>query len=137
MVDYLFDNFSPDSADFVNEPKISIEQNGIWQVYMSYSDIDSIIFQWADKHSLKLVKSWARGQTRCAYLSSVTGECFQIWIDPPRDGGVNVHAACVTGRTESDPPVDWQTDSMHLAVTLDEAMLSVRKLMAPAERYVV
>src|SRR5258708_15054613 len=66
---------------------------------MSYASIDPQIQDWIQRHTLKLFTSQGERESclRAAYVSSTSGECFQIWIDPPEEGCV--YTACVEGRT--------------------------------------
>lgn len=73
---------------------------------MSYASVDPQIRAWVDRHSLTLFKSFADRETRFAYASSKAGECFQIWIDPPEEGQVCIHATGIEGRKGNDAPED-------------------------------
>jgi hypothetical protein len=103
---------------------------------MSYASVDPQIRAWAEKHSLKLFTSWAGRESRSAHVSSKAGECFQIWIDPPVGGGVCVHAACIEGRGDNEPPQDWNTTEAGLQATLDSIFQTVVGWMAPSERFI-
>jgi hypothetical protein len=97
--------------------------------------IDAQVQTWARKHSLHLFMSWPGGDIRAVYLSSTAGECFQIWIDPPKGGQVGVHVACVEGRKDNEVPEDKSADISNLESTLEAAMQSVLDWMLPSERY--
>ena len=51
--------------------------------------------------------------------SSKAGECFQIWIDPPGEGQICVHAAGIEGRKENDAPEDWCVSISDLEAALE------------------
>ncbi len=102
---------------------------------MLFEAIDKVISDWANRHSLKLFRLWAGEEARFAYVSSVSGECFQIWIEPPKDDQIAVHLICVIGREENDPPRNWTTDHINLERTLEEVFKSVLRLMTPSERF--
>jgi hypothetical protein len=65
---------------------------------MNYASVDPQIRAWAKSHSLMLFTSFAGQEARFAYTSSKGGDCFQIWIEPPTDGQISVHAAGVDGQ---------------------------------------
>jgi hypothetical protein len=70
-----------------------------------------------------------------AALSSVSGECFQIWIDPPEEGQTCVYAACLVGRREDDLPETWRIAVTGLRVAIDSAFQTVTDWMAPSKRF--
>ena len=84
-----------------------------------YASIDPDINAWSKKHSLSLFTSWAGRDTRCAYVSSASGVCFQIWIDPPVDGKVALHAACVEGHDDLELQHDWLVPLGDLSASLE------------------
>lgn len=53
-----------------------------------YKEIAIVINSWVYKNALVLHSSVERREIRTIYISSASGETFQIWIDPP-DGGAN------------------------------------------------
>lgn len=102
----------------------------------SYAEIDPEIERWAKKHSLILNSSpWSGRESRCVWLSSNAGECFQIWIEPPADGVVRLHAAGVEGRRDDDPPHDWMVPIEQTAAALESAYTLVLEWMRPATHY--
>jgi len=102
---------------------------------MIYTSVDSQIRTWAQRHSLMLFTSFADREARFAYTSSKSGECFQIWIDPPLDGQICVHAAGVVGRRVDDPPEDWCVPLLDLDAALEDAFAAVIRWIAPSERF--
>ena len=102
---------------------------------MSYAAIDPSIRAWVDRHALKLFTSWPGGECRSAYVSSVAGECFQIWIDTPVDGHVWIHAAGVESRRDDHPPEDWFVSVEQFDGALEEAFQAVMAWMIPSTRY--
>src|SRR5690348_6502367 len=60
------------------------------------------ILDWVARHSLVLQRSWAGEEIRSVYVSSNSGECFQIWFDPPSNGHTCVHVGYVDGQREYD-----------------------------------
>lgn len=59
---------------------------------MSYELVDPIILKWAQKHTLHIYTQYKDEEVRSVDVTSTRGERFQIWIDPPVDTQVNVHA---------------------------------------------
>src|SRR6266852_915950 len=102
---------------------------------MSYASIDPQIQDWAQIHALKLFTSQGEREIRAAYVSSVSGECFQIWIDPPEEGQTCVYAACVVGRREDDLPETWRIAVTGLRAAIDSAFQTVTDWMAPSKRF--
>ena len=102
---------------------------------MSYAAVDSVIARWARRHALQLVTSVAGvEEVRNVYLSSTVGDCFQVWVEVPSGDQVAVHAACVEGPMEDDPPRDWSVPIDQLDDGLEEALRTVVAWMKPAER---
>lgn len=101
----------------------------------SYRLIDSIIEDWRKKHSLKIHTSVGDREVRSVYVSSIAGECFQIWINPPTGGRIDVFAACVEGRREDDVPHEWRGIlADDLRETLELVFNTIIGWMAPATR---
>ena len=102
---------------------------------MSYAEIDRQIVAWAAKHKLLLSIYWEGGELRSAHVSSIAGECFQIWIEYPVGRLVAVHADCVEGRREDLEPQNWMVDIDDIERTLEEVFQTVSDWMAPSTRY--
>lgn len=102
---------------------------------MDYNSIDIVITNWTKRHGLKLFTRSGDTEIRNVYLSSTAGECYQIWIDPPVDAKVIVHAACVEGQKDNNLPRDWSAPIPELDRVLEEAFATVIKWMEPADRY--
>ena len=92
-----------------------------------YQEIDSVIAQWAEKHRFSLFTNIQGhdGTFRNVYLGHAD-ECCQIWIDPPQDGIVDVHAADVESRNDEPMHADWIAHTSTLAGTLELAVAHVR-----------
>jgi hypothetical protein len=101
---------------------------------MGYDAIDEQLSAWARRHALKLFTTGSSGEARFAYLSSVAGECFQIWIEPPAEGRVGVHVACVEGRRDNDAPLDNIVPVDELVSALELALETAVGWMAPSQR---
>jgi len=104
---------------------------------MSYVSVDPQIQEWVRIHALNLFTSQGEREIRCVYVSSASGECFQIWIDPPEAGQVRVHAGCVEGRREDDDAETWHIPAPGLRPALEDAFQTVTSWMAPSKRYPV
>lgn len=99
---------------------------------MSYSSLDPVIGAWARRHGLVLPTHDDRGAElhfRNAYTSANEAECCQIWIDPPKDGMVGVHAASVESRDDDEMRQDWCVPERELERVLDTALSFVRTWM--------
>lgn len=96
-----------------------------------YKEIDGVILQWVEDHGLTLF-THTRGHAgifRNVYLGSAD-ECCQIWIDPPEDGIVGLHAADVESRNDEPMRADWTATVPELSSTLEHAVGHVRKWFA-------
>lgn len=102
----------------------------------NYASIDPIIRRWVQKHCLFLYTDSAGEEVRNVYVSSLAGECFQIWIDPPVDGRVGLHAAYVEGPREVEPAQDWSVAISDLSTALEEAFDTVLMWMEPSKRLI-
>ena len=97
-----------------------------------YASIDPIISEWVQKHSLHLSTSTRSGRnTRLVYISSESGECFQIHIAHPSDGYVNVHIGYIEGPIpyELEPEKEWCVAVSGLIATLDMVYETVLEWM--------
>ena len=102
----------------------------------NFTEIDPQIERWAKKHSLMLNTSpWNSQESRCVWLSSEAGECFQIWIEPPGDGLVRLHAAGVESRRDDHPPHDWMVPVGEIAAALESAYELVLEWMRPSTHH--
>jgi hypothetical protein len=93
---------------------------------MTYISIDRAIGSWAARHRLTLFTRMAGTdgmEVRSVYLSSRAGECCQIWIDPPREGIVVVHAADVETLSEHWRR-EWTSPTDLIDETLESALES-------------
>lgn len=90
-----------------------------------------MIAQWVERHGFALFTNNQGhvGTFRNVYLGS-TGECCQIWIDPPENGAVGVHAADVESRNDEPMRADWTVPVPALASTLELAVGHVRTWFA-------
>jgi len=99
---------------------------------VSYSSVDPVISAWAHRNSLKLPTHDDRGaelKFRNSYTSSHEAECCQIWIDPPQDGLVALHAATVESRDDEEVKQDWCVPVQELDAALEIALSFVRTWM--------
>ncbi len=103
---------------------------------MSYDQVDTAIAEWTTRHGLVLTKSFGGRAVRNVYISSVTADVFQIWVDEPENGYVAIHAAGVEGVREDDPQRDWLVSVENLASALDEVLRVVEQWMHPSHRHV-
>jgi len=102
---------------------------------MNYASVDAQIQDWAQRHSLTLFTSQGEREIRAAYVSTISKECFQIWIEPPVSGQIWIYAACIEGRRENDSPQSWCIDVTGLGSALDNAFQTVTGWVAPSKRF--
>lgn len=93
---------------------------------MKYGEIDAVIDQWARRHLMKVMRSWANDECRNVYVSDAFGNCAQIWIDPPGKGQIAVHAAAVESKIDDEWSDDWHVPVPQLNATLEEAFEAVQ-----------
>lgn len=102
---------------------------------MGYREIDDAIEDWAHKHQLVMHTSSGGRSVRAVYVSSLAGECFQIWIEAPVDGKTIIYACCLEGRMGNQVPAEWQACTTDVAMVLELVWRTVIGWMAPSERY--
>jgi hypothetical protein len=102
---------------------------------MSYASVDPQIQAWVRSHSLVLGTSFGGREARFAHVSSKAGDCFQMWIEPPADGQIRVHAALVDGQRLNEPSRDRHVPISDLDAALEDAFATVTGWMVPSERY--
>jgi hypothetical protein len=88
---------------------------------MNYASLDPQIQDWVQRHALKLFTPQGEHEIRTVYVSGISGECFQIWIDPPENGQTYVYAGCVEGRREDDAYETWRIPVAGLRTALGSA----------------
>jgi len=103
---------------------------------MSHSSIDADVRVWAEKHSLGIDYGWAGRELWGTYLSSVAGDCFQIWVEPTPNGQIGVHANWIDGPNDLDPEParKWVVEESDLRNALEQAYEQVINWMAPSAR---
>ena len=97
---------------------------------MNYSDIDSTITKWVEKHNLSLFTSMdgvENSECRNVYISSEQGECCQIWVDKPNSGKVCIHAAEVESHHDEELSKEWCATLEELNKALDNAVSFVQQ----------
>jgi hypothetical protein len=68
-----------------------------------YSEVDSVIAKWVEILGSKLRTEWADQSARFFYTpGDPPFECFQISIDPPREGQITVYAHAVDTNDDTD-----------------------------------
>ena len=100
---------------------------------MNYSQNDSIISEWVNRHKFTLftsIEGIENSDYRAVYLSSEQGECCQIWIDKPDSGIVCVHAADVETHQDEELSKEWCVSEEKLCETLDNAVSFVNQWFA-------
>jgi hypothetical protein len=100
-----------------------------------YQEIDCVISQWVERHGFTLfthIQGHA-GTFRNVYLGSAD-ECCQIWIDPPENGAVGIHAADVESRSDEPMRADWTALIPELSSALELAVGHVHTWFARQHR---
>lgn len=102
-----------------------------------YASVDADIDAWIGKHQLVLFSSSADVESRATYLSSKSGDTFQIWIGLPQDGRVAVHLVWVDGPDARlpAPELEWIVPEAEISSALSSAIDEALALMAPFERH--
>jgi hypothetical protein len=103
---------------------------------MLHSSIDADVRVWAEKHSLRVNYGFASREVWGTYLSSVAGDCFQIWVEPTPNDRIGVHN-WVDGPNElaPKPTREWVVEESDLQDALEQAYEQVINWMAPSARY--
>ena len=93
----------------------------------SYSAVDPIIDAWGIRHSLHIYTLFKDEQVRSTELVSPAGKRVQIWVDPPKEQSVGVHAWDFKDlRHQVNVPLS------QLGEALDESVRVVRRWMQTA-----
>jgi len=87
---------------------------------MSYSTIDAVIKKWASDNKQVVLSQYKDCEVRSFEVFDDKGRKFQIWIDRPEGGFVDVHAWDYKKRRK-----DWRAPIGDLYSTLDEAFATV------------
>jgi hypothetical protein len=59
----------------------------------NYSEIDPVLYAWAQKHGLQIFMKYQSYDVRSVFLTSNSGEPYQIWVDAPDERKeVHLHA---------------------------------------------
>ncbi len=100
---------------------------------MPYELVDDDFNAWARRHAL--IIHGRESDHRAIYVSSQSGECYQIWVEWPVGGQVKVNAICIEGPRDEDPRQTWLVDVARIDDALEEAFRTVLGWMAPSERF--
>ena len=87
---------------------------------MSYTEIDPIISAWVQRHLLTLYTQYQDSEVRSVDVVDAKGRKFQIWIDPPANGKVAVHAWDYRKRKKV-----WNTTTGDVDDRLEDAFATV------------
>ncbi len=85
-----------------------------------YFLIDPVIHQWKQHYALKVLTTFRDTEVRSVTLVDARGNQFQLWIDPPADGAVGVHAWDYKQMRR-----DWNIPIPQLRSALDQALALV------------
>lgn len=87
---------------------------------MSYAEIDPIIFAWVEKHGFCLSTEYQDSVVRSVDVVSASGLKFQVWVDIPHCGMVEVHLWDYKKRR-----CDWEVVIADLATCLETVASTV------------
>jgi hypothetical protein len=92
---------------------------------MTYSLVDDAIRRWARQRSLALQTEYRDAEVRSLELVDMTGNRYQIWVDPPSADGQVVVSAWDFSETRKS----WSGAASRVAELLDEAFRWVHVLI--------
>jgi hypothetical protein len=99
----------------------------------SYAEVDAIIAKWVEAVGSALNTEWADEPARFFYIpGDPPFECFQISVDPPKDGSIRVHARAVDTNddTEDELKESWKEQQAELDNMLASAVHTVTRWKA-------
>ena len=91
---------------------------------INYCTIDGVISVWAVRHNLTVYTHYQDQEVRSVDVISPQGRKYQIWIDPPRNNEVAVHAWDYKKRKQ-----DWTGTTNDLSQYLEEASQTASEWM--------
>jgi hypothetical protein len=97
---------------------------------MSYDQIDPVIDAWVLRHKFTLFNKYenhTESVFRAVYLSSLVGECCQIWIDQPTSGLVALHVRDIDTRQDEEIRKDWRVSISDLDAALEDAVFFIQE----------
>ena len=92
---------------------------------MAYSEIDVVIREWSERHSLALNTEFGGQERRFCYVSGGPEECFQVSIEPPESGRVLVNAWSVETIDDVELHECWTVEIRDLPQSLEVALRQV------------
>jgi hypothetical protein len=92
---------------------------------MSYEAVDNVISAWAVRHGLTLNTEFGSQPRRFCYVSAGKAECFQVSIEPPKNGIITVNAWDVETHHDAEFHRAWQAQTSLLEPTLDAALKQI------------
>ncbi len=87
---------------------------------MSYKEIDDTIKEWVEENNLFLQTDYKDCEVRSVQIAGEGRKKFQIWVDQPNEGVVEVHAWDFRKKRS-----DWSSTSKDLKSVLDDAFQQV------------
>jgi hypothetical protein len=93
---------------------------------VSYAAVDPAIAGWATTNGLTLCTEWDGRPHRFCYVSGGEHECFQISIEPPRDGKIYIHAREIETEGDAELHERWNVPMADLLPALEAAMTQIR-----------
>ena len=91
---------------------------------MNYNEIDPIIKEWASKNKFLIYNKYKDEEVRSVNVVSSEGRTFQIWIDPPLNDKILVHAWDFKKRNK-----EYNATKDTLPIVLEEATSLIQKWM--------
>lgn len=94
-----------------------IDENSNSQLHIDEKSVNEQVLKWASKYNLTLHVEHRGCEVQCVDIVGSSGKRYQIWIDPPKRGEVQVHAWDYKNRRN-----DWDVAVSELNDALEEAI---------------
>lgn len=96
---------------------------------MSYSELDDTLRKWAAENQLVMQTEFAGQDRRFLYLSSSSGETYQISVDEPEGGAVRIHVSAVETADDMEAHLEWFVPIHQLSAALDTAKKTISECL--------
>ncbi|MGC2221996.1 MAG: hypothetical protein WA624_06325 [Methylocella sp.] len=95
-----------------------------------YEEIDKGLAEWASRHSLVWLTDHQGSEVRTFFLRPESKEKVQIWVDPPKNGHVNVHVFQYKLGGKKKNAEDVSCKITDLVKALDEVLNTANKWLS-------
>jgi hypothetical protein len=89
---------------------------------MSYDNIDRSIEKWVTWHKIYLLHEECVPNRRYYYVSSQSGETFQVVIEPEREGKVRIDAHLIESLDDKYAHFTWEVSVSQIQSALDMSL---------------